>query len=99
MLQFPGLYERERFGRQMLLYSNELRYKFRWPLPIDIYVGGSYNIGSTWDSSEDPIKRTDFLTSWSAYVALNSIFGPIRLAYGNLTGQRGLIYFSLGYNF
>jgi NTE family protein len=99
MQEFPGLYERERFGRQMLLLTNELRYNFRWPLPIDMYFGGSYNIGSTWESSEDPIKTNDFLTSWSIYFALNSLFGPIRLAYGNLTGHRGLIYFSLGYDF
>ena len=99
MQEFPGLYERERFGRQMLLLTNELRYNFRWPLPIDMYFGGSYNIGSTWESSEDPIKTSDFLTSWSVYIALNSLFGPIRLVYGNLTGHRSLIYFSIGYDF
>ena len=99
MQEFPGLYERERFGRQMLLLTNEFRYNFRWPLPIDMYFGGSYNIGSTWESSEDPIKTSDFLTSWSVYIALNSLFGPIRLVYGNLTGHRSLIYFSIGYDF
>lgn len=97
MLEFPGTYENERFGRQMLLLTNELRYKFRWHLPIDMYAGGSFNVGSTWESSEDPIKRSDFLASWGIYIAVNSIFGPIRIEYGHLTRQRDLVYFSLGY--
>ena len=96
---FPGLYEREHLGRQILSLKNELRYKFSWDLPVEMYLGGSFNVGSTWESAEDPIKPSDFITSWGAYLALNSIAGPIKLAYGHLSRVRDLIYFSIGYEF
>ncbi|UCF65698.1 MAG: patatin-like phospholipase family protein [bacterium] len=96
---FPGLYERERLGRQILSLTNELRYKFTWDLPVEMYLGGSFNVGSTWESAEDPIKPSDFITSWGVYLALNSIIGPIKLSYGHLSRVRDLIYFSIGYEF
>ena len=96
---FPGLYERERLGRQVLSLNNELRYRFRWDFPVELFMGGSFNIGSTWETSEDPISVSDFMTSWETYLALNSIFGPIKLSYSYLTDVRHLIYFSIGYAF
>ena len=96
---FPGLYERERLGRQILALNNELRYRFRWDLPVALFIGGSFNVGSTWEKSEDPITASDFITSWGAYLALNSIFGPIKLSYSYLTDVRHLVYFSIGYTF
>jgi len=96
---FPGLYERERLGRQILVLNNELRYRFRWDLPVALFIGGSFNVGSTWEKSEDPITASDFITSWGAYLALNSIFGPIKLSYSYLTEVRHLVYFSIGYAF
>jgi len=99
MQNFPGLYERERFGRQIFYLSNELRYKIRWHLPIDLYLGLNYQLGATWETSEAPIQKTDFLTSIGAYVAVNSILGPIRLVYGRLENKRNVLYFSVGYDF
>jgi NTE family protein len=96
---FPGLYERERLGRQLLSLNNELRYRFRWDLPVQLFMGGSFNVGSTWESSEDTITASDFITSWETYLAVNSIFGPIKLSYSYLTDVRHLIYFSIGYAF
>ena len=97
--EFPGLNEREIFGRQVIQLQNEVRYKFRWHLPIDMYLGMSLNIGGVWDSPKDPIKRSDFLNSWGFYVAANSLFGPIRFTYGRLSKYRKIIYFSIGYEF
>ncbi len=99
MDQFPGLYEREKFGRQLLHFGNELRYNFKHHLPIELYLGVNFNVGATWETSEDNIRKSDFLTGWGAYLAVNSIFGPIKLAYGNLVNHRELIYFSVGYDF
>jgi NTE family protein len=96
---FPGLYDRERFGRRIAVLNNELRYKFRWQVPVDMYVGASYNVGATWESTEAPIRRSDFITSWSVSLSLNSIFGPIEFMYSRLTGIRHRLYFSVGYNF
>jgi NTE family protein len=99
MADFPGLYEREKFGRQMAYCQNELRYAFPWDLPIDMYLGANFNVGAVWESSEDQINKSDFLTSWSAYLAVNSLLGPIQLMYGKLTNIRDIIYFSIGYEF
>jgi NTE family protein len=96
---FPGLYERERFGRQIASWQNELRYAFSWDFPLDLYLGANFNIGTVWESSEDPIKKSDFLTSWSVYLAVNSLIGPIQIRYGRLTNIRDMIYFSIGYDF
>jgi len=96
---FPGLYERERFGRQLMALSNELRFKFRWPLPVDMYLGMTFNVGATWHSVEDPIRKEDFLTSQSIYFAVNSLFGPIYISYSNLTGHRKLLNLSIGFPF
>jgi len=99
MENFPGLYERERFGRQLVHFSNELRYKFRWRLPIDFYLGINFHIGATWRSTEEPVSRSDFLTSVGVSAAVNSLFGPIRVTYGYLNRHRSMLYFSIGYDF
>ena len=99
MDNFPGLYERERFGRQMVHFGNELRYKFRWRLPIDFYLSVNFHVGATWSSTEEPVNRSDFLTSVGASAAVNSIFGPLRVTYGYLNRHRSMFYFSIGYDF
>ncbi len=96
---FPGLYDQERFGRRIAVLNNEFRYKFRWQIPVDMYMGASYNVGATWESTEAPIRRSNFITSWSVSLSLNSIFGPIEFMYSRLTGIRHRLYFSMGYNF
>jgi outer membrane protein assembly factor BamA len=96
---FPGLYERERLGRQIATLSNELRYRIHWNLPLSVYMGAGYHIGSTWESTEDPIEGNDFLTSWDVSLSTQTIFGPIQLVFSRLTGVRSMIYFSLGYEF
>lgn len=99
MLEFPGLREHELFGRQIFFLKNEFRYQMPWRYPIDLYLGINYQIGATWQTSEDTIRKSDFLTSVGAYIAVNSILGPIRFAYGNLTNKRHVYYFSVGYYF
>ncbi len=96
---FPGLYENEKFGRQIASVKNELRYRFRWGTPMDLYLGASYNIGATWASSENQIKKSDFLTSWSVSLATHTVFGPIQVAFSRLTSTRNFIYFTAGYDF
>ncbi len=96
---FPGLYENEKFGRQVLHLKNELRYNLRNFTPIDLYLGIGFDIGGVWESPNVPIKRSDFFSSWSIYLAANSILGPIRLVYGNLINYRRIVYFSIGYDF
>ncbi len=96
---FPGLHERELFGRRILTLNNELRYKFRWQVPVDMYAGITFNIGGVWESPEDPLRRSDFITSWSTFLALNSAFGPIQFSFSRLENIRNIVYFSIGYEF
>ena len=99
MMDFPGLYEKEKFGRQLVFLQNELRYAFSWNLPINMYLGVNFNLGAIRESMEEPLQRKDFFTSWGVYLALNSLIGPVQLMYGNLTNIRDIIYFSIGYEF
>jgi NTE family protein len=99
MQDFPGLYENELFGRQMFFLKNEIRYKIKWAVPIDLFMGINYQIGNTWQTSEDAIQLADFFSSIGAYVAVNSILGPVRMAYSRLLHKRNLFYFSIGYHF
>ena len=99
MDEFPGLYQRELLGRQVFSWNNELRYRISWNMPLELFIGMSFNLGSTWENTEDPISFSDLLTSWGSYVALNTLIGPIKLAYGHIPDVRDLIYFSIGYEF
>ena len=99
MDEFPGLYQRELLGRQVFSWNNELRYRVSWNMPLELFIGMSFNLGSTWENTEDPISFSDLLTSWGSYVAINSLIGPIKLAYGHIPDVRDLIYFSIGYEF
>jgi outer membrane protein assembly factor BamA len=99
MDDFPGLYQRELLGRQVFSWNNELRYRISWDMPLELFIGMSFNLGSTWENTEDPISFSDLITSWGSYVALNSLIGPMKLAYGHIPDVRDLIYFSIGYEF
>lgn len=99
MMDFPGLFEKEKFGRQLVSLQNELRYAFSWNLPIDMYLGVNFNLGAIGESMEEPLQRKDFFTSWGVYLAIKSLIGPVQLMYGNLTSVREIIYFSIGYEF
>ncbi len=96
---FPGLHQKEKIGRQFIKVGNELRYKIPWSVPMDFYVTGKFFIGAVWQTSEDPIRRSDFMTSEALSLALNSVLGPVRLSYSYLNGHNALIYFSIGYQF
>lgn len=97
--EFPGLHEREIFGRQFIHGGIDLRYKIPWNLPVEAFLIGHYALGSAWERPDDRIERADFLQGYGGSVAINSLLGPIILTYGRLVEGRKLLYFSLGFDF
>lgn len=96
---FPGLYEREKFGRQFVMTGIDLRYQIDWNLPIEAYILTNYSTAAAWARPDQPIEGSDFLHSFSVSLALNSLLGPVQATYSRLYKERNLFYFSLGFDF
>lgn len=96
---FPGLHEREVFGRQFVMTGLELRYQIDWELPIEAYFISGYSTGAAWRRPDEKIETSDFLHSLSLSFALNSIIGPIKTTYSHIINERDILYFSIGFEF
>jgi len=96
---FPGLHEREKFGRQFIQAGLDIRYRIRWNLPIEAYLLGNYSIGAAWERADAKIEGSDFLHSLSVSFAINSLLGPLKLSYASLPGKREMVHFSFGFDF
>lgn len=96
---FPGLYEKEKIGRQFVQGGMDLRYRLNWKLPLEGYLIVNYSVGAAWERSDSRIEGSDFLHSLSGTIAINSLLGPIKLTYANIIGKREIVQFSFGYDF
>ncbi len=96
---FPGLVEKQKFGRQYVEAGLDVRYRLPIQLPIESYINLGYATAGVWLRPDDRIKRSDFLNSFHLTLALNSLFGPIKITYGSLVHHQGRFYFSIGYDF
>lgn len=96
---FPGLYEKEIYGRQYVHGGLDLRYRIDWHLPIEAFIIGNYSIGAAWERPDERIDMSDFLHSVSASLAINSLLGPVQFTYAKLIDTRELLYFSVGFDF
>lgn len=96
---FPGLYEREIYGRQFVMTGIELRYQINWNLPIEAFVLTNYATGAAWEQPDDKIEASDFYHSISLSFALNSVIGPIKATYSSIVDKRNVFYFSVGFEF
>ncbi|GGE09200.1 patatin [Polymorphobacter glacialis] len=63
-------------------------------LDLPIYVGGSIEAGNVWDVTGN-ISLDSLRTAASAFVAADTILGPVFLGYGNSRGN-GAVYLSIG---
>ncbi|NOX37806.1 MAG: BamA/TamA family outer membrane protein [Calditrichaeota bacterium] len=95
---FPGLYEREKLGRQFLLTGIELRYRFPFRLP-ETFLFFKYAVGGSWERPDDRIRRSDFLHSISSTLAVNTLLGPIQFTVSRLVNHRTMVYFTIGFDF
>ncbi len=96
---FPGLFEREKFGRQFIHTGVEIRYRIPLLHPMETYLISHYAVGASWLRPDDRIRRSDFLHSISFSFAVNSLLGPIQFTYARVIHHRSLFYFSLGFDF
>ena len=96
---FPGFYEREKFGRQFVMTGIELRYQINWDVPIEAYFITNYSAGAAWERPDERIEASDFNHSLSVSFALNSLIGPIKATYSRIIDKRSLFYLSVGFEF
>lgn len=63
-----------------------------------IYLGASVEVGNVWQDT-DAISTNNVLTAGSVFVVIDSLFGPLYLAYGAAEGGRKSAYLFLGQTF
>ena len=62
------------------------------------YIGGSVELGNTWQDRSD-ISLDNSIFAGSVFVGVDSILGPIYLAFGLTEGGRRALYFYVGRTF
>jgi NTE family protein len=60
-----------------------------------LYLGGSAERGGVW-LDEDDISWDSSITAGSLYIALDTLLGPVVLAYGKSEDDNGSLYFAFG---
>ena len=96
-LNLSGLPRNSLVGRQQLLGRMVVYHRFGKPAPIldlPIYVGGSIEVGNVWDFRSQ-ISLGSLRTAASAFVAADTIIGPVWLAYGQ-SGDSSSVYLVIG---
>lgn len=63
-----------------------------------VYVGGSLEIGNVWDQ-RDQMRLRDARNAASVFVGVDSVLGPVYVAYGYAEGGRNAFYLFLGKTF
>jgi len=103
--EFYGFYENEFYGRQLFTLNIEYRYK----LPIhfnknnfifkNVYISPRYDFGGIWKDPALVFSSNDFFSGAGIDLGIETLFGPLHIAYGKNTRSTGVIYFSLGFNY
>ena len=81
-----------------LLYYRRIGEPTTPGLGIPIYVGGSLEAGNVWDDTDD-VSVANTLTAGSVFVVLDTVLGPVYLAYGVAEGGHRSAYLFLGQTF
>ena len=94
----PGELSGEHVAMGRLLYYRRLG-KSKVPLlNTPVYLGGSVEAGNTWQDT-DAISFDNTLLAGSVFVVVDTIIGPLYLAYGAAEGRRDSAYLFLGQTF
>lgn len=88
-------------GDQLVYGSLNYRYsimsnKFLSSITSEAYLGCSFEVGKTWYKKRSTFADTKTLVGSSIYVAIDTIIGPLYLAYGYSDSSNQTVYFSLG---
>ena len=67
-------------------------------LDTPLYLGFSLEAGNVWQDSDD-IGISNTLTAGSAFIIIDTLIGPLYLAYGAAEGDRSSAYLFLGQTF
>jgi len=62
-----------------------------------VYLGASFEAGNVWDDKSDLGK--DLIYSGSAFIGLDTVFGPLYIGYGLAEGYSGRAFIFLGQTF
>ncbi|MGI9233990.1 MAG: patatin-like phospholipase family protein [Woeseiaceae bacterium] len=93
--RLSGLTESEISGQHAafagLIYYRHLNESATMP----IYAGMSLETGNAWNSRSD-ISLSDSITAGSLFLAINTLIGPLYLAYGRAEDSNDALYFFLG---
>jgi len=81
-----------------LAYYRQIAGKSAAPPNIPVYAGFSLEAGNTWQK-EEAIKLDTFIPAGSVFLGLDTLLGPIYVAYGYAEGGRDAFYFFLGRGF
>ena len=93
--QLAGFVQDERIGQHALLLRGML-YRRLGQLPVlPVYAGISGEYGNVFESRAS-VDLTDGIAAGSVFLGLDTLIGPLCLAYGHAEGGREKYYFTLG---
>ncbi|MGJ8663529.1 MAG: patatin-like phospholipase family protein [Marinicella sp.] len=90
-----GFGENELSGQHRGLVSGVYLRKISENSLLPVYVGGSIELGNVWQLRND-ISLDDSILAGSLFVGVDSLIGPIYVAYGQAEGGNGSYYLYLG---
>lgn len=96
-LNLSGLDPDQLLGRHKLLGRAIFYHRISKPAPIiniPLYLGGSLEVGNTWDALDD-VSLGALRPAASAFIAVDTPLGPFIFA-GGLTRGNGALYLNLG---
>ena len=96
---FIGLHDYEFAGRQTIFANMEYIYKLPFKIVNDTYLGIRYDIGGIWETPNLVLNGDDFFQGAGIWLGIDTFLGPLIVAYGDASLRKGIVYFSLGYNF
>ncbi|MCB9058138.1 MAG: patatin-like phospholipase family protein [Calditrichae bacterium] len=96
---FYGLLDNELYGRQVVLFNFEYRYKLPLQLLTDTYFSLRYDFGNVWARSKLILEPEDFFSGFGGYLGFDTFLGPLYMGWGRTSLGRSNIYLSLGFNY
>jgi NTE family protein len=94
----PDELEGKHFGMGRLLYYYRLGNQAMPVLDTPIYLGASIEAGNMWQSTS-AISLDNTLVAGSVFIIVDTLLGPLYLAYGAAEGDRRSAYLFLGQTF
>jgi NTE family protein len=93
--QLSGLEQDERIGQQALLLRTMLYQRLGRLPALPAYAGVSGEYGNVF-ASRSSIDLAHGISAGNVFIGLDTMFGPLCLAYGRADGGRSNYYFTLG---